>query len=153
MPGAALAAAAQRLLADALVARGTPADAAAAIAYASGGDIGAAFLEAARQAEGGAKGPDLAAWLRNCYAGKGAAITQTAAQLATLTREQQKAFLRRGLRFVRELGVARAGEPRPLQLNPAEANVARKLAQLADWPQLSALAQELEELLVARWGG
>lgn len=146
------------LLAKALVARSegmgqgapllSPA-AAAAIAYTSGGHIGHAFLEAARRAEGGAVELDLAGWLRACFAGKGAAIVKTAAALAQLTREQQKAFLRRALRFVRELGVARAGEPRPLRLSDQEANVARKLAALADWPQLSALAQELEQLLVA----
>ena len=137
------------LLAEALVARGTPAAEAASIAYTSGGHIGHAFLEAARRAEGGAVELDLAGWLRSCFAGKGAPIVQTATALAGLTREQQKAFLRRALRFVRELGVARAGEPRPLQLSPQEANVARKLAALADWPQLAALAQELEQLLVA----
>lgn len=137
------------LLADALVARGTPAAEAATVAYTSGGHIGHAFLEAARLAEGGAAEVDLAGWLRSCFAGKGAPIVQAAAQLAKLTREQQKAFLRRALRFVRELGVARAGEPRPLKLNPQETSVARKLAALADWPQLTALAQELERLLVA----
>ena len=137
------------LLADALVARGTPPEDATAIAYTSGGHIGHAFLEAARQAEGCAVELDLAGWLRSCFAGKGARIVKTSAELASLTREQQKAFLRRALRFVRELGVARAGEPRPLQLSPPEADVARKLAALADWPQLTALAQELERLLVA----
>ena len=146
------------LLADALVARsggtgqgGPPlsrADA-ADIAYNAGGHLGQAFAEAARRAEGGSAGPDLAGWLRSCFAGKGAPIVKAATQLAALTREQQKAFLQRALRFVRELGVARAGEPRPLQLNAAEAEVARKLAALADWPQLTALARELEDLLVA----
>ena len=138
------------LLADALVARANvPRTEAADIAYNAGGHLGQAFAEAARRAEGGSVGPDLAGWLRSCFAGKGAPIVKAATQLAALTREQQKAFLQRALRFVRELGVARAGEPRPLQLNAQEANVARKLAALADWPQLTALARELEDLLVA----
>ena len=138
------------LLADALVARAAvPRTEAAAIAYNAGGHLGQAFAEAARRASGGSAGPDLTGWLRGCFAGKGAPIVKTATQLAARTREQQKAFLQRALRFVRELGVARAGEPRPLQLNAREAEVARKLAALADWPQLTALARELEGLLVA----
>ena len=119
------------------------------VAYASGGQISQAVATARHLADGGGAGPDLAGWLRACFAGKGAAIVKAATELTTLTREQQKHFLHRALRFVRELGVARAGTPRPLMLSPTEGAVATKLASLTDWPQLTALAEELERLLVA----
>ncbi len=136
-------------IAAALEGRGLDEATAQQIAYASGGQLAQAVAEATRLAEGGAAGPDLAGWLRDCYVGKGAPIVKAATEMAALTREQQKHFLHRALRFVRELGVVRAGTPRPLMLAPTEAAVAHKLATLTDWPQLTALAGELERLLVA----
>ncbi len=136
-------------IAEALQGRGLDEETAQQIAYASGGQLSQAISEATRLAEGGAAGPDLPGWLRDCYVGKGAPIVKAATEMASLTREQQKHFLHRALRFVRELGVVRAGTPRPLMLAPAEAAVAHKLASLTDWPQLTALAEELERLLVA----
>ena len=137
-------------IAGLLEARGVPPGRATDLAYAAGGDIGLALASA----EGGDAGdgdgaPDIAGWLRACFAGRGAPITQASAALAHLTREQQKHFLRQGLRFVRELGVARAGTPLPLRLSPADREVAQKLARLVDWSQLAALAEELEGLLAA----
>ena len=128
---------------------GVSPDDARAIAYAAGGDLGLAVAEARGRAGGGAPGPDLAGWLRDCFAGRGAGIVRAAATLAALTREQQKHFLGRALRFTRELGVVAAGSPRPLMLDAAEAAVARKLAGLLAWPQLEAMAAELEGLLQA----
>ena len=123
-----------------------------AIAYAAGGDIGRALAEAQRAGAGEGDpdaGPDLAGWLRACFAGRGAGIVKAAAAIAALTRERQKYFLLRALRFVRELGVARAGTPTPLRLAPAEREVAVKLAGLLDWRQLADLAAELERLRAA----
>ncbi len=136
-------------IATALQGRGLAEATAQQIAYASGGQLSQAIAEADRLADGGATGPDLPGWFRSCYVGKGAPIVRAATEMAALTREQQKHFLQRALRFVRELGVVRAGTPRPLMLAPAEAAVAHKLAGLTDWPQLTALAEELERLLVA----
>ena len=101
----------------------------------------------------------MATWLRECFAGKGAPITQSAVKLAALTREEQKHFLLNALRFVRELGVACAGTPQPLRLAPSDAQVSNKLAALVTWPQLTALADELNRLrreltrIVAELGG
>lgn len=126
--------------------RGLPAEQATALAYASGGNLALALGGDDSLPDGTL---DIPAWLRACFAGNGAGITQAATALAKLTREQQKHFLRRGLRFVRELGVARAGKPLPLRLSPADRTVADKLAGLVDWPQLSDLAGEFEALLTA----
>ena len=133
-----------------LTQQGVDAQLAEELAYASAGDIEQALAQAAElQAAERPERPDLAGWLRACFAGKGAPITKAAAQLAALTREQQKFFLQRALRFVRELGVVRAGNPQPLRLGDADRQVATKLAGLTDWPQLTALAEELEQLLRA----
>lgn len=135
---------------DLLRGRGVGADRAEEIAYAAGGNIGEALAAATASTGGdGGAGIDFAGWLRACFTGSGAAITQASAELAKRTREQQKHFLRTGLRFVRELGVARAGSPLPLKLSPNQREVARKLARLVDWGQLAGLRDELEALLTA----
>ncbi len=133
----------------ALVAQGSPPEQALSIAYAVGGNIGQARAEARLLGEQATPGPDVAAWLRDCFAGKGVAIVKAAAAMATLTREQQKHFIVRALRFTRELGVAAAGTPRPLMLNAADAVVATKLASLVDWSQIAELASELDHLLLS----
>lgn len=127
--------------------KGIPEERATTLAYASGGDIGRAISSAFQENE--STEPDLAGWFRACFAGKGAEITKASAALSTLTREQQKHFLLRALRFVRELGVVRAGTPTPLRLSPADQAVAVKLATLTEWTQLTALASEIEQLLIA----
>ena len=134
-------------IAQLLIDQGIESSKASSLAYASGGDIGLAIASVSEDTN--AVEPDLASWFRACFAGKGAEIIKTAATLATLTREQQKHFLLRALRFVRELGVVRAGTPTPLRLSPADQEVAIKLATLTQWPQLTALANEIESLLVA----
>ncbi|MFK8055378.1 MAG: ATP-binding protein [Saprospiraceae bacterium] len=134
-------------IANLLEQRGLDHDRALQLAYAADGDIGRAIASAAHQAT--EQTVDLATWLRECFAGKGAPITQSAVKLATLTREEQKHFLLNALRFVRELGVACAGTPQPLRLAPSDAQVANKLAALVTWPQLTALADELNRLLAA----
>ncbi len=127
--------------------RGVAHDRALQLAYAADGDIGRAIASIAYQAD--EQTVDLASWLRECFSGKGAPITQSAAKLAALTREEQKHFLLNALRFVRELGVACAENPQPLRLAPSDAQVATKLAALVSWPQLTALADELNRLLAA----
>ncbi len=137
-------------LAGLLVKRGVDPARAQDLAYASGADIGLALAEAAADGAGEREDkkapPTVAAWLRACFAGKGAPIVLAANRLAALTREQQKHFLLRALRFVRELGVARVGTPMPLRLGPADAHVATKLADLVEWSQLTALADEIDRL-------
>jgi len=128
--------------------RGADSARASELAYASGGNIGLALANIEREQTDEAQ-PDLAAWLRACFMGKGAAIVKSSLALATLTREQQKHFLHRVLRFVRELGVARAGTPQPLRLGPADAAVANKLASILAWPQLTDFAEEIEHLYEA----
>ena len=132
-----------------LVARGLAPSQAEAIAYTAGGDLAQAFVQAKLFDAEGSDGPDLAGWLRDCFVGKGAAIVQTSTALAALTREQQKHFLLRALNFTRELGVVAAGTPRPLKLATAERAVATRLASIISWPQLTAMAAELETLLQA----
>lgn len=127
--------------------RGVNHDRALQLAYASDGDIGRAIASAATEVT--EQTVDLATWLRECFAGNGAPIIKSATKLAALTREEQKYFLLNALRFVRELGVACAGTPQPLRLAPSDAQVATKLAALVTWPQLTALADELNRLLVA----
>ena len=133
-----------------LTERGVAPARATELAYASGGDIGLAVASAEDDAdEGGGGAPGIVDWLRACFTGSGVAITQSAARLSKLTREQQKHFLQQALRFVRELGVARAGEPLPLRLSPRDREVAVKLSALTDWPQLAALGEELDALLTS----
>ena len=131
--------------------RGLPEARAQEVAYAAGGNIAEALAAAAHAGQGadGGDGPDFAGWLRACFSGRGAAITQASAGLAKRTREEQKHFLRVGLRFARELGVALAGNPLPLKLSPPQREVAQKLARIVDWDQLAALSEELEALLTA----
>ena len=134
----------------ALQERGVGREAAQRIAYAAGGNIGQALAAGRDFLSGDApERPDLAAWLRACFAGRGAGLVKASTQLAALTREQQKHFLERALRFVRELGVVCAGSPQPLRLDEADRAVATKLAALLGWPQLTALAAELESLMRA----
>ncbi len=136
-------------IAGLLVQRGIAQVRATEIAYAAGGDIGRALTTAAEETANGDAEPDLAQWLRACFAGRGADIIKNSAALAALTREQQKHFLQRVLRFIRELGVVCAGNPQPLRLAESERAVAQKLAGLLEWPQLTALAEETERLLQA----
>jgi len=134
-------------IAELLEQRGVSPARALQLAYAADGDIGRAIASVATQAT--EQAVDLATWLRECFAGKGAPLIQSATKLAALTREEQKHFLLNALRFVRELGVANAGTPQPLRLAPSDAQVATKLAALVTWPQLTALADELNRLLAA----
>lgn len=134
-------------IASLLEAKGVAPERALQLAYAADGDIGRAIAKAAAQPT--EQTVDLATWLRQCFAGKGAPLIQSATKLAALTREEQKHFLLNALRFVRELGVANAGTPQPLRLAPSDAQVATKLAELVTWPQLTALADELNRLLAA----
>ena len=133
-----------------LATRGAEAERAADLAHAAGGDLALALSSLdGGDGEDSGKTPTVAAWLRACFAGRGAGIVKAGHALAAQTREQQKHYLLRALRFVRELGVARAGTPRPLRLGPSDREVADKLSRLLDWRQLTALADELNGLVAA----
>lgn len=125
---------------------GMPLPQAMNLLLASGADLGEAFAFAKTEEQ--ALQP-VADWLRACFTGKGSSIIPLCAQLATLPREHQKLCLERAIRLLREVGLARSGLNRPLQLSAAEAEVAQKLAPLVGWSQLEAMHEELEKLLVA----
>lgn len=116
------------------------------VSYTSDGNLNTA-IQLATQV--GQKGPDIAAWLRVCYQGKGAEMTKFSSEVATLPREFHKVFLNQSLNFVRELGVVCAGSPRDLRLSMEKKEVATKLAKIIDWPQIEAINIEINRMLIA----
>ena len=135
-------------IASLLQKRGLTEAQATSLAYAADANISRAILSA-QNLQNADESLQLASWLRNCFAGKGAAIIKSAAALAALGREEQKHFLLNALRFARELGVVLAGTPKPLRLDQADREVANKLGSLISWSQLTALTDELNHLLAA----
>ncbi len=84
-------------------------------------------------------------WLRLCYAGKWAKISDWVEVFSKLGRENQKYFIGYALHFVRELLVLKFGKETKVRLSESERNSALKMGAILDLNQIQKITELLNE--------
>ncbi len=128
-----------------LVARGVSPVRAAAAARLADGNFNLALTLA--DSEAASHGPRFLAWMRACFLGSAARLTEWTDEFATLGRENQKHFLRYALHFWREFLVLSVSEgvAERVRLPADELESARKMLPLIDHEQLADITTLLSE--------
>ncbi|MBR9920380.1 MAG: hypothetical protein GYB31_06015 [Bacteroidetes bacterium] len=79
-------------------------------------------------------------WLRACYLGKPAELTEWADKIGGLGRENQKQLLQYGLHFLRELMSLKTRGADAVRLQQSELETATKMDRVISWGRLEALS-------------
>lgn len=132
-------------MAAGLVAKGTPADQAAAAARLADGNYNLATSLVENEAVD--HGPRFLTWMRACFQGSAAALTTWTDEFAKLGRENQKHFLRYALHFWREFLLLSVTDNAGgnVRLPENELKSARKLLPLVNHDQLAEITTIISE--------
>lgn len=116
---------------------------AARIAYLSDGSIRVAINLTSEETDNNF---DLfTGWLRICYGNQGALAIDFAEQVSRMGRENQKNFLRYGVKLMREVIMLLGGAENLIHLPERGMQFVHKFSQKVDIPQVEAVVAELEK--------